>query len=215
MGRDALMSRMTAMVIVAAGIAACAGEDAVVETEEIEEVRVEGPTADTLLLPPAELARARETATALAQDLAGLVFSTLESRGPVAAVEVCSEVAQERTASFATDGVYVRRITDRLRNPLNAPDAAEARELDRMRALDDEGRLSGDIIRLVRAGDQTTLHLVRPIRTQAPCLTCHGDVATIPEDVRAILDERYPEDRATGYREGEFRGAISVRVPVR
>jgi hypothetical protein len=31
-------------------------------------------------------------------------------------------------------------------------------------------------------------------------------------DVRSLLAERYPEDRATGYAAGDFRGMVSVRV---
>lgn len=32
--------------------------------------------------------------------------------------------------------------------------------------------------------------------------------------VTAALRERYPADRATGYRVGDLRGAFSVRVPL-
>jgi hypothetical protein len=101
--------------------------------EEVEELRVEGPGPDTLALPRAELEQARRTATALGQDLAGLVFATMQAEGPAAAVRVCSEVAQERTAAHAAEGVYVRRVSDRLRNPHNRPDDAEERELERIR----------------------------------------------------------------------------------
>jgi hypothetical protein len=183
--------------------------------EETELIRVDTAAADTFDLPQEELARARQTATALAQDLSRLVFSTLENEGPAATVRVCSEIADERTAAHAADGVYVRRISDRLRSPRNAADAAERRELERMHALEAEGRLPAEIIRVVQSGDTRSLHLLRPIRIQQPCLVCHGDPETLAPDVRRILAERYPADQATGYAVGDLRGAVSVRVVLR
>jgi hypothetical protein len=195
--------------------AACGAPEPEPAGEQVELIRVESARADTFDLPQHELAVARATATALAQDLAGLVFSTLEAEGPVATIRVCSEVAEQRTAAHAADGVYVRRISDRLRSPLNAADADEARELARMHVLDADGRLPPEIIRVVQRGDDRSLQLLRPIRIQPPCLTCHGDPDAIAPDVRRILAERYPDDQATGYAVGDLRGAVSVRVRVR
>jgi hypothetical protein len=182
--------------------------------DEVEELRVEGATSDTLLLPRAELQRARETATALGQDLAGLVFATLEEHGVAAAFQVCSEVAQERTAAHAREGVSVRRVSDRLRNPRNSPDDSERRELERMHALDAEGRLPEEIVRLARTDGERELHLLRPIRIQPGCLSCHGEPDAIAPEVHRLLAELYPDDRASGYSAGQLRGAISVRVPL-
>ena len=36
----------------------------------------------------------------------------------------------------------------------------------------------------------------------------------LPPPEREELARRYPEDRATGYRVGDLRGAVSVRVPL-
>jgi hypothetical protein len=202
---------LTAGALLAAG---CQPTGTDVAVEEIEIARVEGEGAAVSDLPQAELGLARATASALAQDLSQLVFATMEAEGALATVRVCSEVAQQRTTDHARDGVYVRRISDRLRNPLNGPDAAEARELERMRRLDEEGSLPTEIIRLVERGDDRTLHLLRPIRIQQPCLACHGAAESLDPEVRRIIAELYPADRATGYTAGEFRGAVSVRVPV-
>jgi hypothetical protein len=50
-----------------------------------------------------------------------------------------------------------------------------------------------------------------PIRVQALCLTCHG--GAIPESMSARLDDLYPEDRATGYEVGDFRGLFWAEFP--
>jgi hypothetical protein len=46
----------------------------------------------------------------------------------------------------------------------------------------------------------------RPILAGGVCLVCHG--ATISDEVEAALAEHYPHDRATGYAEGDVRGAF-------
>ena len=56
------------------------------------------------------------------------------------------------------------------------------------------------------------LRYLRPIVVKAPCLKCHGPSESIDPEVRAILEESYPEDLAVGYAEGDFRGAVSVVV---
>jgi hypothetical protein len=75
--------------------------------------------------------------------------------------------------------------------------------------------MPAEIIEVMRAADGTyELQYVRPILMQARCLPCHGDPASLDPAVHALLARRYPEDRATGYRVGDLRGAVSVRVPL-
>ena len=42
------------------------------------------------------------------------------------------------------------------------------------------------------------------------CLACHGETVSgeVLEEIRAI----YPDDEATGFREGEFRGVVWVEI---
>jgi hypothetical protein len=192
-------------------LAACAGPESD-GAAEVEEARYEGAEIDVAELPAPELARARETADDLTRDLGGLLLSTMEAEGALAAVEVCSSVAQERTAAHARAGVDVRRVSSRIRNPLNAPDASEARELERLEGLARENRTPGEVVRLVRRGEERTLHYLRPIMVAAPCTACHGSPETIDPAVMAVIRESYPDDQATGYDVGDLRGAVSVRV---
>jgi hypothetical protein len=176
----------------------------------VEEARWEGEEVEGAAIPSDALARA--AADDLARDLAGMVMTTMQERGPVAAVEVCSGVAQERTEAHAREGVRVRRVADRLRNPLNRPEPDEARELERMVTLAGEGRLPSEIVRVVRSGEERSLHYMRPIVIGQLCVMCHGPVEAIDPAVRRIVAERYPQDAATGYAVGDVRGAVSVRV---
>lgn len=204
-----------ALVLVPLTLWGCGGDQPIVQTEPIEEARFEGEPVDTVIVPAAALAQARGSADDLTRDLASLVFATLEEEGPAAAVRICSEVAQERTARHASDGILVRRTSDRLRNPRNAPDPAEARELERLQARHTAGDLPTEVIRLVRQGDERWVHYLRPIRVAPGCLTCHGAPEQLAPEVQDILRERYPDDRAVGYSEGDLRGVVSVQVRVR
>ena len=54
---------------------------------------------------------------------------------------------------------------------------------------------------------------VEPIMVQPMCLVCHGEA--LQPGVAAQIDERYPEDRATGFKAGDFRGVFWVEFPER
>lgn len=162
--------------------------------------------------PAPELARARAAADSLTKGLAGLLFSTLESEGPVAATRVCSDVAQSVTAGYAEGGLAVRRVGTRLRNPANRPDSREAAALERFAAAIAAGNPPGEVSEVLEGGGTRVLAYVRPIVLQPRCTACHGPLESIDPAVRAMLRERYPADAAVGYAAGELRGAVSVRV---
>jgi hypothetical protein len=52
---------------------------------------------------------------------------------------------------------------------------------------------------------------LRAISTGPLCLACHG--RELAPQVRDVIDELYPHDRARGYAPGEVRGAFSVVWP--
>jgi hypothetical protein len=98
------------------------------------------------------------------------------------------------------------------RNLANAPDAYEEALLISLAERHAAGTLPPDTAAYIGTGANRELRYLRPIRIQQQCLTCHGDPSGFPAEVRRTLAERYPNDRATGYAEGDFRGAISVRI---
>lgn len=55
---------------------------------------------------------------------------------------------------------------------------------------------------------------MKPIMVQSKCLLCHGLSDQIPESIRITLKQRYPFDRAIGYKAGELRGAGSIKQPL-
>ncbi len=200
------------LVVALVAAAACGTSNDAGETGETEELRLAGSPVESEAVPADALARARATADALTSELGGLLLSTLQAEGPLAAVQICSDTAQTLTARHAAEGTYVRRVSDRVRNPANSPDEAEAAQLALLASEHGRGELPGEVVRIVQRGGIRTLHYMRPIVVAPPCLTCHGPADQIPAEVRAVIEQRYPQDNAVGYAAGDLRGAVSVRV---
>ena len=121
----------------------------------------------------------------------------LATQGPEGAIEVCQVEAPRLAQRSARPDVTLGRTSHRLRNPANAPQAWMLPLLDEYRA----GEIDGP--RTVDLGPRGTGY-VEPIAMQPVCMTCHGD-AVDPALLSTIRD-RYPEDRAVGFRLGELRG---------
>ena len=160
--------------------------------------------------PPLE--RAREAAADLLIALKGTLILHLERGGPEAALAVCADTAQVLTESVARrHGVMMHRVSTRWRNPLDAPDAYETAVLEAFSRLLEKGELSDttEHAAVTTADGKRVFRYLRPIRIQRPCLSCHGQ--ELAPGVQAVLSDYYPDDRATGYSEGDLRGAVSVR----
>jgi hypothetical protein len=161
----------------------------------------------------AAISRAREAANTLGKDLQALLFGQLEQGGPVTAIAFCADSAQVRTARHAGEGVYVRRVSLKVRNPANTPDTVERATLEALAAQHAGGTLPAELVEVRGAGAGREVHYTRPILVQEKCLACHGEPTQIDPAVKRVLTVRYPSDAAVGYRAGDLRGAISVRVP--
>jgi len=166
-----------------------------------------------------EAARGRADAAAerLTTTLMARLTAALGEGGPTAAVDVCSQVAQEVTRSVGEgEGLMLRRTALRTRNPANAPADWERAWLERADAAVRAGQAPQPTYEVVTpAAGRAELRHLRPILFPGGvCSTCHGSAEEIPAEVRTLLRARYPEDAATGFRPGDLRGAISVRVPL-
>lgn len=209
-----LRSRLASILLVPALVAACTAGASRDQAESGDDsaaapIATAGDTVPT----GTDVARAREAANALGKELQTMLFATLDSAGPSGAVVICADSAQARTARHAREGVYVRRVSLRVRNPANRPDAIEEAVLVRLDSLHRAGALPAEVTRLrALPGGGVRVEYLRPILVQERCLACHGERETLAPAVRTALAERYPDDMATGYRVGDLRGALSVRT---
>jgi hypothetical protein len=161
----------------------------------------------------ASLAVARDAATALGQGLMKELLARLDAFGPDSALAFCADSAQALTARYQLAGVDVHRTSLRVRNLSNAPDSAETRVLEYLQSLKVAGTLPSEFVEVRRSGNGTReLRYFRPVMIAAGCLNCHGAVESIKPSIRTVLAERYPNDQAVGYGEGDLRGVVAVRV---
>lgn len=162
------------------------------------------PAADAK--PDARVEKARQALAPFKKNLKEALTAALP-KGPEAAVAVCNTEAPQIAAKLSTGGVALGRATDKPRNPKNAP-------ADWMRPLMDELAKApkADGAFAARTLADGRLAYAEPIYVQPLCLTCHGDPAGLAPGVKKILAEKYPDDRATGYKEGDFRGIFWVTV---
>ena len=127
--------------------------------------------------------------------------------GPVQAISACSMEAPSIAAVLSVDGVSMGRSSHRLRNPANVtPEWLEPV----LRGYADGSTELAPIAMEIEIG---RMGYAEPIIVQPMCLTCHGE--ELQPDIAAMIAESYPEDRATGFKAGDFRGAFWVEFPDR
>ncbi len=124
-------------------------------------------------------------------------------KGPAEAVTACRQEAPEIASSLATTTLHMGRTSRRLRNPQNAPELWMAPLLDEFLAAS-----PGEIEHRVVATGPDSMGYVEPIYMAPLCLTCHGEA--VAPGVRDRLHALYPQDEATGYAIGDFRGLFWV-----
>lgn len=74
-----------------------------------------------------------------------------------------------------------------------------------------EGKYKGEIKKdhIVHKLENGKSVYMEPLYVEAKCLLCHGE--QVGQNVSQKLKELYPDDKATGFKLGEFRGLIWVK----
>lgn len=109
----------------------------------------------------------------------------------------------------------VRRTSLRVRNPANAPDAAELAALEVIQdQLEGGDEISSVLIqRVTLPGRTPEWRVYRPLVTLKQCLDCHGPVGTLAPGVPDTLQVFYPADKAVNFKAGSWRGLVRATIP--
>ncbi|MCB1665252.1 MAG: DUF3365 domain-containing protein [Pseudomonadales bacterium] len=151
-------------------------------------------------------------ASALTQRFVGTLLPTLQGAiavgGPVGAIDVCA-VEAPRIAQVLSEesGWEVKRVSLKARNSSMAtPDGWETQVLN----VFDLRQRSGEPPATLNVAEVVNgrFRYMQAQPTMPLCLTCHG--SNISPEVSSALARKYPNDKATGYQEGQIRGAISL-----
>jgi hypothetical protein len=155
--------------------------------------------------------QSRQLAMQLGGQLKAELSKAIAEGGPMAAINVCYLRAPEIAAQLSqSSGARVGRTALRVRNPSNAPDDLERSVLEQFATDLGSGPIDRPLEAVfeIRRGDAVERRYMRAIPTDALCLTCHGK--TIAPELAAAIARDYPKDEATGFEQGQLRGAFSV-----
>jgi len=147
----------------------------------------------------------------LLKTLVGELKKAMKEGGPLKAVEVCSKKALKLTEEVSKkEGVQIKRTTFKYRNPKNAPDKYEKEALEYFeKSLKEKGQLPKYYVQKV---SENEYRYYMPLKIKNICLTCHGDPAHMDKKLLEKINKLYPNDKAKGYKPGDFRGVIRVSI---
>lgn len=153
------------------------------------------------------LQKSRLLSKALGSRLQSELRSALATGDPDIAIQTCATVAPKIAAELSQAGrVQIQRISLKARNSENQADAEDKVVLEKLQKMNEEDP-SANLENLEQTGTGKVRYL-GGIRIKPMCLGCHG--TTIAPPVLRAIRKHYPQDRATGYRLGELRGAFRV-----
>ena len=98
------------------------------------------------------------------------------------------------------------RTSHLIRNPKNKPQPWMDKYLTDFKGKSKEQVKQSYLVHKLDGGKRVYLE---PLYVGPLCLQCHGD--KVAPEVKAQISKLYPEDKATGFKLGEFRGFIWVK----
>jgi len=159
----------------------------------------------------AELDQAKKATAEFAGALKSELVAAMQSGGPIEAIDVCNTRAVLISEEVSLEqGMTLSRVSQKNRNPDNAPNEWQAAVLESFEARKEAGEAPGTLAwhEVADTNNGKEFRFMKAIPTGAVCLACHGE--TLAPPVAEKLAELYPEDKATGYSEGDIRGAFVV-----
>lgn len=156
------------------------------------------------------LQHGQEIAQATFAAMSGRLQAAMQEGGVAYAAQYCNTAALPIADSLS--GVYgakIRRTSLKVRNPEDRPDDLEKTALEQY-ARDWSAQLPLKPKAVLI--DNQTVAFYAPIKVNALCLSCHGELGTsLKADDYDTLKSLYPEDQAIGYKDGDWRGLWSIR----
>lgn len=164
-----------------------------------------------------QLQRTIKIATFSSQLLSKTLETSLEKKmekdGIVNSLDFCTKEAYnitEKVNQRIPNGVRVKRINSKNRNPSNAPKPSELSILRAFQDLRDANAILPKYI--IQRVDQNTDKYYQAILIEDnKCLKCHGDISK-DIDIRRNVAANYPLDKAINYKIGDLIGAIIVTI---
>lgn len=143
-----------------------------------------------------------ETQNVLLQNVA----TAIQQGGTDYAVEFCNLNAIPLTDSVAHKyQTYIQRLSDKNRNPANVI-SSKADSLAWQ-------KIKTDKTDFVTQDEKGEVYYYKPILLAMPtCVKCHGGKEDISASTQKLIAEKYPNDKAVGYKMGDLRGMWKIKL---
>ena len=133
-----------------------------------------------------------------------------EDKSGLKAVNFCATKATEISAEVSKQfpkGVTVRRVSSKYRNEGNKPDGVDTEVLEQFqKALENKTFVKKP--KLVDVNGTKRVYV--PILISKACIKCHGQ--NIDPEIAKVIKAYYPNDKATGFKMGDLRGAMVAEI---
>jgi hypothetical protein len=201
------MKKQLLMLSLSALLAACGGEDKQTQASAPgQTISTSGQTKTTANFDKAALTEKAKTAVqVLGANLKSELEVAMKAGGPLNALSICNTKALEIASKVSLDqGLQVSRVSLKNRNPSNAANDWQIKVLNDFETRKAAGEDPTNLMYAEVVANE--FRFMKAIPTGAVCLGCHG--TDIGSAVTTKLSELYPLDKATGYKEGDLRGAF-------
>tara|TARA_R110002073_G_scaffold275217_1_gene438753 strand:- start:35 stop:736 length:702 start_codon:yes stop_codon:yes gene_type:complete len=178
--------------------------------------KVTVPTQQTINSPVItdidnEIAQARTVISVFASTLKGELETGIKAGGAVKALEICNTKAPQIAEKITTEkGMQVSRVSLKNRSPTNAPNVWQKTVLENFATRKAAGTdpTALEFSEIVEHQDHKEFRFMKAIPTGEVCLACHGE--NLAKGVQETITTLYPDDKATGFKSGDIRGAFVV-----
>jgi len=155
------------------------------------------------------IAKGKEIAKETGSHLSGQLTKQMKEGGVIIAVPFCNTMAMPLTDEISEKySASIKRTSLKVRNEKNSPSVEETRILKQYKNLLNTNEKLTPIVELDLSGNP---HFYAPILLQQKCLTCHGEIGiNVTSKTDSIIESYYPNDIATGFKEGDLRGIWSI-----
>ncbi len=125
-------------------------------------------------------------------------------------VDFCHKNAEKLADSLGKlHNVVIKRTSHKLRNEKNKPDEDSKAVLEKYLKLQQAQKPMEPV---VKKGADGYIHFYAPIKLKKECLKCHGIPGQeVHDDIYKLIKSKYPNDKATGFKEGELRGIWDIK----
>ena len=137
------------------------------------------------------------------------LMSAINAGGFDNAVSVCEERAPLIAASQVSEGWSINRVSVKNRSTKNL---ADQHQLQILKNFSDTTLQLTYFDEWITTDTGRSYYYYKPIYVGKLCLKCHGQIKEIAPEVKTVIKEKYPDDKAFGYREGDLRGMFVVKV---